>query len=274
MSVAVLLSTYNGDLYLSEQLDSLFAQSYQNFLIYIRDDGSSDNTLDIIDRYIKLHPQRIILINDDIKNLGPAKSFMKLLTDVQADYYFFCDQDDYWKPDKVQRTLTSLHDTERNRGNIPILVHTDAELVDKKLQPLYPSLWRKMCVHPERLDNKWMIPVCCTVTGCTMAINNAAKHVSKDYPNDSGIMHDHWIAFKVSQDGIVYPLRYASLLYRQHGSNAVGIVGTGTSDRLNKLGNLSNTFAEYERWARLYRELGYGSKIKWYFFKFLFLLFR
>lgn len=273
MKVAVLLSTYNGEEYLPEQLDSLLAQTYQELCICVRDDGSTDKTPEIIEKYKNKYPQKVTCFTDDVKKLGPARSFIKLLSEVQAEYYFFCDQDDYWKNDKVERTLSMFSYIEGNDKSKPVLVHTDAEIVDQNLQNIYPSLWKKMNVHPWRLDNKWMLPVCCTVTGCTMAINDAAKQISLPMPEDAD-MHDNWIAFRVSQNGIVKPLKYASMLYRQHSSNAVGILGTGQKVRREKIRSAHKTIAEYNKWATFYSNNGYGSKVKWFFFKLIFFVIR
>lgn len=273
MYIAVLLSTYNGENYLRIQLDSILSQTNKAIRVYIRDDGSTDSTLAIIEEYAKRYPSRITFLQDSSRNLGPAKSFMKLLVEVKADYYFFCDQDDKWKEDKVERTLSFLQKIEDENPGKPVLVHTDAEIVDQNLKPLYHSLWKRMRVHPKRLDNKWMTAVCYTITGCTMAINNAAKQVSIPMPSNAH-MHDHWIAYKVSLMGKVRPLNYASMLYRQHQSNAVGITETGTKERINKLTSLNHTIYSYYAIAKFHSKNGYGSIMKWFFFKMVFFIIR
>ena len=119
--VNILLSTYNGEKYLSEQLDSLMNQTYQNMVIYVRDDGSNDKTLDILYKYQKQdgRKQMIILKEDKPVNLGFMESFWILLRSCEhADYYAFCDQDDVWLPEKVERGVAAL---EKERNDVPLL---------------------------------------------------------------------------------------------------------------------------------------------------------
>ena len=113
---AVLLATYNGEKYITEFLDSLDQQSYQDFMLIVRDDGSSDATLSILNSYsYKLS----ITILNSTQRLGAARNFMKLLVDSgdNFEYYFFADQDDYWHPYKIERALIKLAE----QRNLPTL---------------------------------------------------------------------------------------------------------------------------------------------------------
>ena len=104
--VAVLMSTYNGAAFLKEQLDSILNQTYSDFVLYIRDDNSTDDTFEILSNY---DDPRIRLIRG--LNLGPAGSFFALLQEalkMQADYLFFSDQDDVWFPGKLERMLYEI----------------------------------------------------------------------------------------------------------------------------------------------------------------------
>ena len=113
-SVNILLSVYNGEKYLAAQLDSLFAQTYQNITIYVRDDGSEDDSLSIVRRYMQKSLSEpgirmILLENEEKRNLGYMESFWTLLRESgSADYYAFCDQDDYWLPEKVEKGVAAL----------------------------------------------------------------------------------------------------------------------------------------------------------------------
>ena len=102
MKVNILLSTYNGEKYVREQVESIQKQSFTDWNLLIRDDGSSDNTAEII-RSLATQDERIRFINDgNVTNVGVIRSFFELLTYEKADYYLFCDQDDYWLEDKVR----------------------------------------------------------------------------------------------------------------------------------------------------------------------------
>src|SRR5690554_3762938 len=102
MKIAIVLSTYNGEKYISEQLDSILNQTYQNFMLYIRDDGSKDSTISIIQKYQKTNPTKITFIQDDLGNLHVFDSFKQLLLHSSGDYYVFCDQDDIWTTNKLK----------------------------------------------------------------------------------------------------------------------------------------------------------------------------
>lgn len=131
--ILILISTYNGEKYLKEQLDSIFSQSYKDFEIIARDDGSSDETINILKSYN-------IKILDTDKNLGAKLSFSTLLNDAVTNtdrgYFMFCDQDDIWKSDKIEKTITTMKELEKENTDLPLLVHTDLEVVDEKLNVL------------------------------------------------------------------------------------------------------------------------------------------
>lgn len=134
MNVAILLSTYNGEKYLEEQLDSLLLQSYQDFVVYIRDDGSSDRTVNIINQYV-MKDNRFINVGNS-ENLGCAASFINLLRNASADIYMFCDQDDYWLPNKLQRAVDYFSAIDPLQ---PTLYHCDLSVVDEKLNIIQNS---------------------------------------------------------------------------------------------------------------------------------------
>ena len=109
---AILMTTYNGQTYLREQLDSLFSQTCQDWELYVSDDGSTDQTVAILEEYAHSHPNMHVEVNT--KNLGPARNFMRMVEKVDADAYMFCDQDDVWLKDKVAQSLLAL----RVRGSL------------------------------------------------------------------------------------------------------------------------------------------------------------
>ena len=114
-TVNIMMATYNGEKYLSEQLDSILSQSFQNFKIYISDDKSIDNTLEILLKYKKNYPDKIEIIDYEKKKGSAAKNFIYLFENVdEADYYMFCDQDDVWDNDKIKKLLDKIHSMEIN----------------------------------------------------------------------------------------------------------------------------------------------------------------
>ena len=228
--IAILLATYNGAKYIREQLDSLFQQSCGDFHLYIRDDGSKDDTLKIVEEYRQKFSDRITVLEDSQKHKGAAKSFMQLLQEVDADYYMFCDQDDIWLPTKVEKTFARMKEIEGTAqnagtanavGTAPVLVATDLKVVDENLQPLKDSFNADLKIdvfrkHPE------LICVRHVVTGCTMMFNRAAKEASLPM-SPHATMHDEWVALSVHfKGGIISILDEATILYRQHTSNTLG----------------------------------------------------
>lgn len=218
--LAILLSTYNGEEFLSEQLDSLFNQTYTNFVLYIRDDGSTDSTLKII-KYYQEKYKNIILLSNSGQNLGPCKSFMSMLQEIEASYYMFCDQDDVWLPTKIQMSLDAIKMEELRSIDLPVIVHSDLIVVDVNLSTISPSLWLHNNNNPSRVTRKYL-PILNYVTGCTMLFNSLARAISLSHTDDQ-IMHDFWISICVdSVEGIIVSLPIPTILYRQHLSNTIG----------------------------------------------------
>jgi rhamnosyltransferase len=220
-NVAILMSTFNGEKYIEEQLDSLSRQTYSNFTLYVRDDGSTDNTLTILTHYKKL---KIVLIKDDLNNVGPARSFISLMKSVQADYYFFCDQDDVWLDIKVETSINKLLQLSPNR-DIPVLYHSDLLLVDHSLQSLGVTFHENDKVSPEEilLNNVLMIQNC--VVGCTSAFNRnlrdlVLRNITENVPSIT--MHDWWLALYARYFGVLYFDHTPTIYYRQHCSNVSG----------------------------------------------------
>lgn len=219
------MSTYNGEKYLAEQIDSIINQSHKDWTLFIRDDGSTDNTNLIINDYIKEVPN-IKRVAYGGSNLGPAKSFMKMLQIVEADYYMFADQDDFWLSDKIERSLQKMKENEANE-NVPVLVHTDLLVVDQDLNLLNLSFWGKNLTS--EVVYKYM-PITNFVTGCTMFFNKAARNCSINFVDDKVIMHDHWIALCVwAHQGIIFSISEPTIKYRQHGRNVLGVFKRNSS---------------------------------------------
>ena len=133
--VDILLSTYNGEKFLGELLDSLLCQTCQNWRLVVRDDGSKDNTISIIKDYIEKYGQdKIVLVSDGLGNRGPKESFGQLMEYSLAPYVMFCDQDDVWLQDKIELSFQEILTLENRSGKSkPMLVSTNCSLVDQDL---------------------------------------------------------------------------------------------------------------------------------------------
>ncbi|WP_158727526.1 glycosyltransferase family 2 protein [Levilactobacillus enshiensis] len=230
--VAILMSTFNGAAYIAQQIDSIRAQSYAGWTLYVRDDGSTDDTVAILQK-LRLIDQRIVLCDEEQPmNLGPATSFMTLLAKVEADYYLFADQDDVWLPDKIEKTLLVMT---RLAPHEPNLVHTNLSLTDGELNVVAPSF------NEVAYDDVQSLLLANDITGCTVMVNRQLRELVKQSVT-LPCMHDMWMGLVAAQFGNIAYLKTPTILYRQHGGNVVG----STTSRLAKLKAI-NSAAEKAR---------------------------
>ena len=227
--IAILLSTYNGKNYIKQQLDSLVSQTYKELEIIVRDDRSTDNTLEILKSYD-------IKLVDSTQNLGAKKSFASLLEyaieNSDAEYFMFCDQDDIWEKDKIEKTLNQMKSIEQKKPNTPILVHSDLKVVDENLNIISDSLWKYQNIDPEK-DSLNRVLLHNVVTGCSTMINRKLALLIKDIPNEA-IMHDWWIAMVASVFGKISYVNEPLMLYRQHEKNDTGAKQYGVKYFINR----------------------------------------
>jgi glycosyltransferase involved in cell wall biosynthesis len=221
VKINILLATYNGESFLSEQIDSILSQSNQDWSIIAHDDGSTDKTVEILKKYQTIAPGKITLIEDGFKSGGAKNNFHHLLHFSDAPYVMFCDQDDIWFEDKIEITLQRMLSEEEKTPQKPILVHADLNVVDKDLNTIALSMFDYQRL-PREIGSLDEILAQNNVTGCTMMINRKAIDVSLPIAH-TAIMHDWWIACKVVQHaGIVSFIPRSVIAYRQHDGNSVG----------------------------------------------------
>ena len=266
--IAVLLATYNGAKYLAAQLESLFGQTCSDFCVYVRDDGSTDDTLKIVEEFRQKYPDRIVVVEDAEKHVGAAKSFMKLLQFADADYYMFCDQDDVWFETKIEKTLARMREVEAQAGEgIPVVVSTDLRVVDESLNVLRESFNADLRIDVFR-KHPQLICVRHVVTGCAMMFNGKAKQVSLPM-SPLASMHDEWVALSTHfSGGKISMMDEATMDYRQHGSNTLGanMVSKGFWERFRaKRGR-----AEFRQTAKLLHDVFGVSFVRFLFYKFFY----
>jgi len=219
--VEIIMATYNGQDFIEEQIDSIINQTHKNIHLFIRDDGSKDDTLKIINKKIAEYPDKITLINSNDR-LGVIGNFSALLKEVSGDYIMFSDQDDVWLPQKIDATLKKMKTAEAMlKDNLPILVHTDLKVVDRNLDILNPSFWNYTRLAPKKGQFLHQLLMQGVVTGCTMMINKPLADLVYPIPNEV-IMHDWWIALVAAAFGKIDHVNAPTMLYRQHGKNQVG----------------------------------------------------
>lgn len=240
MVVDILLSTYNSEAFLEALVESMYLQSYTNWRLIIRDDGSSDNSINILEQYSHTDPEKFLRIKDNGINLGPKKSYEKLLEQSTADYIMFCDHDDYWLSHKVEDTLKKIKEIESNEPNKAALVFTDLILADMHLKTLHDSFWQYAKINPENVHNRYKLSINNPVVGCTVMINKKAKSLILPIP-DEAIMHDWWSALKVSENGIIDYIARPTLLYRLHNENEIGVEQPNFTYFLKRIFSFSKT---------------------------------
>lgn len=238
--IAILMSTYNGEKYLREQLESIINQSYKNITIFIRDDLSKDNTIKIIYDYKKKYPKNIFCIPGE-RNIGSAQSFIELLqyvyTNTEIEYFMFADQDDIWLTNKVYDSYKFI---KVYNEKIPQLCHTDLKVVDEFLNEISPSFIKMRCLDPNKITlNRLLIQN--NVTGCTMIFNRKLADYIVNHNFKNVAMHDWWISLVASVFGEIHYLEKATILYRQHSNNVVGATNVRSiSFILNRLFNINH----------------------------------
>jgi glycosyltransferase involved in cell wall biosynthesis len=239
--IEILLATYNGGKYLEEQIHSILNQTYQNWNLLIRDDGSKDNTVEIVQKYVNLYPDKIKLIMDGEKNLGPCGNFSRLLSHATANYIMFCDQDDVWKEDKVQISLENMINLENTAGrDTPLLVHTDLEVVDKELHTIASSMFQYQNLNSEFSSLNQLL-VQNNVTGCTVMINKKLSEMAQPIPKGV-VMHDWWLALVAASFGEIGFINQSTIKYRQHGNNDVGAKGYSMEYFFNRVRGIKNIY--------------------------------
>ena len=213
MRIVVLLSTYNGQKYLSKQIDSILKQNVEHLDLLIRDDGSTDDTLSIIERYSEKY--------DNIsyyrgKNKGACQSFFDLIRRVSEnyDYYAFSDQDDYWEKDKLDIAVRKLREIDEQ---IPMLYCSNVIATDEHLHPI-GYLFKKNKIevnfHNAIFEN--------IAVGCSCVTNQKLLSLIKQHIPQRCYMHDWWIYIVATYFGKVIYDNDSYILYRQHSNNVVG----------------------------------------------------
>ena len=202
--VVILMSTYNGEKYIAEQLESLLNQTYPNIKIFIRDDGSKDRTIEIIKKF-QQKSKNIFLIEGE--NIGFINSFFELLNiSDKSDYYAYCDQDDVWMEDKIERAVNFLEKTDVSK---PALYFSNSDYYDGEMNFLATAEKNKTYNFRNSL-------VECVTQGMTMVINNKTREtIIKNRPQTC-LYHDWWTYMICSGFGeIVYDDK-SLVRYRRH----------------------------------------------------------
>jgi glycosyltransferase involved in cell wall biosynthesis len=211
-SVAVMMSVYNGEKYLAQQVESILAQQDVEVTIYIRDDGSDEPTRGMLEKYAADHPNIVVTHG---KNLGIKDSFLQIVRDVPLahEYYAFSDADDVWLPEKLTAAVTLLG------AQDPTVAHaycSQITLVDAKLDFIGygRGLYRPISFANAIVE--------CRLSGATAVFNRKLITIAREFDYSSAVMHDSWMGLVAAGFGEVHFDPTSHILYRQHGNNAEG----------------------------------------------------
>lgn len=242
--IDILLPTYNGAVYIRQQLDSIINQTYPEWHVIIRDDGSSDDTIEIINEYIVVYPHKFSLIRDNLGNQGTSGNIDLLMHHSSADYFMFCDQDDIWEPNKIEVCMQTMTSLEVNNPQKPILVCSDACCIDENNKVICNSFFASQ-KFIDTTDSLYKMLALNIVQGSTTLMNRYVREVVKFIPKD--YYHDAWVACIVKYYGIVQYLHQPLLRYRQHQNNVVGALNVGPQYMIGKISIIVNLFKHYKK---------------------------
>lgn len=249
--LSIALCTYNGERFLSEQLNSLNMQSRLPDELVVCDDGSSDRTLDILKRFSE-HAHFPVYIHQNRARLGPSKNFEQAVSFCKGDVIALCDQDDVWLPGKLKYSLQYLSCSTEAHA-----VFSDGLVVDPVLNSLGYTLWDRMGFNQneqQKVLNGDALEVLLkhfTVTGSALTIKRRLLEYALPIPE--GWMHDAWIAIIAAAMGGLGLIPDELLLYRQHGNNTIGVARHGLASRWKETLQL-NRAAYYAGELQRYRE--------------------
>jgi len=244
--VAILLCTYNGASHLQAQLDSIAKQTHKNWVIYASDDGSTDNTKDILAEFSAIHAENRVELYDGPKK-GFARNFYSLLSrkEVVADYYAFCDQDDIWDSDKLETAIEYMSRIDSRKA---VLVCGRTRYVNNELKQIgHSPLFKKSPSFKNALVQS-------IAGGNTMLINNRARYLICKVSEDKEIVSHDWMCYLIvsAVGGVVYYDPVPHIGYRQHGSNLVG-ANSSFKERVFRLKGLFK--GTFKKWNNLNAEL-------------------
>ncbi len=265
--LAILMTAYNSEAYIQEQITSILSQTNKDWDLFVRDDQSTDSTPTILSQFAK-RDRRIHVVPDVVKR-GAKHGFMWLLQQVEAQFYMFCDHDDVWLPTKIEKSL-ALMKQQKDLMNRPLIVCPDVKLVDEHLQVIAESYWSHKHHRLSMFSDRYYHLFYNNVLGCTMLLNRKARDLSLPYPPDTA-MHDSWLALTVLwHGGRLIPLNEQLMLYRQHSGNTIGTPPVPSLfEQLSRISRLmKKTKVQYDS----SRHLTHLSYIKFFLLKLKYML--
>ena len=243
--IDILMATYNGEKYLSEQIESIISQTYTEWNLLVRDDGSSDNTCVILTEYEK-KDSRIKIIKDNKGNLGTVKNFEELLHNSNSEFIMFSDQDDVWKKDKIEIMMKYIENSD--------LIISDAIITNEDLELQYESLFSVVNSRNGIVKNI----IKNTYYGCCMLFKKRILDKVLPIPENKEIGHDLWIGLISEKYYKVKFINEKLLYFRRHSSNMTTINKSKRSIKTKIIGR----YIILKELAKRFREIKKETVIK------------
>ena len=223
IDVTVLMSTYNGEKFLKEQLNSIFNQTGLRIHLIVRDDCSTDSTVKILKEYQSKHDGMQII--EGKKNLKPCASFFELIcNNIESDYFALSDQDDVWDPNKLICAISKLDKLDNSK---PALYFSNLKIVDEN-----NKIFRNLHSVPKNVNNRYESLVLPAATGCTMVYNKKLAEIARSIRPKKFSMHDTWLYMVAMFFGNVVYDFMPHINYRQHGDNVIGTSLNGKNNNM------------------------------------------
>lgn len=215
--LCILLASYNGEKYISEQLDSIINQTYKNWELIIRDDGSKDETVTILNKYEK-KDERIKILRDDKGNLGFLKNFEELLFNAKEEFILFSDQDDFWLKNKLEKFVEKIRDLDEKVLSKPLLIHCNSLVCDDKLEIIKEEFIDSKIAKKTNSNIYFFEYI---VQGSTSMVNK--KMIKESLPFLKNVtLHDRYFHLLSQFLGTRVFIDESLVKYRQHERNEIG----------------------------------------------------
>ena len=248
--VDICLATYNGAAWLPEFLASLDQQDFRDWRLVVSDDGSTDQTLEILRSHFSREPHRLYLVPRERTRTGVIGNFRDVLAASAAEYVFPADQDDIWLPHKLGEMLVAIEKSgsrgEASASSVPALVYSDMQVVDSDLKLISASLWRLPGISADAPVQLRHLLVQSNVPGCSMVVNRALLRAALPIP-DECVMHDYWLLMVCLLTGRVDRIPSANVLYRRHEAAATYRSMSGWRGKLHRIVSTGSEVREHFR---------------------------
>ena len=251
--IEILLATYNGEKYLCEQIDSIINQTYTNWKLLIRDDGSKDKTLKILKEYEK-RDERISILKDNKGNLGFVKNFEELLKNSSEEFVMFSDQDDYWLENKIEKYIEVLENLGEEKLREPLLIHSNSFVCDENLKILKKEFIDSSVASSKGSKSIFFYYI---VQGSTVLINR--RLLNEGVPFSPNVkLHDRYFHLISEIIGNRIFINESLMKYRQHSNNEIGAKKNSIIKKILR----KRYFEENDRNLILEIEEKYSKRIK------------